>query len=81
MTYFTGFAEQLLEFTKGKEDLFANPKVEKIAGFQQKCYFGNGRTLSFSDGNSKEHFRAGLSSYLAMRYESVRLPSFSLAAD
>lgn len=81
MTYFTGFAEQLLEFTKGKEDLFANPKVEKIAGFQQKCYFGNGRTLSFSDGNSKEHFRAGLSSYLAMRYESVRLPSFSLAAN
>lgn len=81
MTYFTGFAEQLLKFTKGKIDLFANPKVEKIAGFQQKCYFGNGKTLSFSDGNNNEHFHAGLSSYLAKQYETVCLPSFSLAAS
>lgn len=79
MTYFTGFAAQLLEFTNGERDLFADAKVERIAEFQQKCYFRSGKTLSFSDGSDNERFRMGLTCYLAMRCPGVRLPQTALA--
>ena len=74
MTYFTGFAEQLAEFSHGETDLMENPKVERIAKFQQLCYLSGGCTISFSDGDRRDKFRLGLTCYLAMRYPGVKLP-------
>ena len=77
--YYVGFAEMLYRYTNGKTDLLAQEKCHKIALFQQKCYFPSGRTLSFSDGNSPDSYRMGLSCYLAMRYPDMVLPPVSVA--
>ena len=81
MTYFTGFAEQLLRYNNGKINLFDSEKVRKIAEFQQKMYFGSGQTVSFSDGAPQAKFRMGLTSFLAKKYETVRIPDTVYAAD
>lgn len=81
MTYFTGFAEQLLRYSNGEINLFAKDKVRKIAEFQQKMYFSCGQTVSFSDGDTKARFRMGLTSYLARQYDTVRMPDVVYAAD
>lgn len=79
MSYFTAFAELLYEETKGKVNLMEDPKCEQIALFQQKCYFGKGVSLSFSDGSTHECFLPGLTAYLAHCYPSVKMPDYSLA--
>ncbi len=81
MTYFTGFAEQLLRFSKGKIDLFASDKVRKNAEFQQKMYFRSGQTVSFSDGEVKARFRMGLTCFLAERFDTVSVPDMAFACD
>ncbi|MCD8397212.1 MAG: heparinase II/III-family protein [Lachnospiraceae bacterium] len=72
--YYVGFAELLCRYTKGKIDLLNQEKVRRIALFQQKCYFPSGRTLSFSDANSEDKYRLGLTCLLALRYPDVELP-------
>lgn len=81
MTYFVGFAEQLLRYSKGTINLFENEKVKNIARFQQKMYFSSGKTISFSDGDRDAKFRMGLTWFLAKQYEGVRIPPETLAAD
>lgn len=81
MTYFVGFAEQLLRYSKGKINLFDNEKVRRIAEFQQKTYFGSGQTVSFSDGDKQAKFRMGLTSFLAEQYDTVRIPPEKFACD
>lgn len=81
MTYFTGFAEQLFRYSKGTVNLFDNEKVRKIAEFQQKIYFSNGQTVSFSDGDSSAKFRMGLTCFLAKQYDTVQIPDRSYACD
>lgn len=81
MTYFTGFAEQLLRYSNGRINLFANDKVRRIAEFQQKMYFSSGQTVSFSDGEARAKFRMGLTSFLAGQYGTVRIPNPAFAAD
>lgn len=81
MTYFTGFAEQLLRYSNGKINLYDNTKLRKIAEFQQKMYFSSGQTVSFSDGETKAKFRMGLTAFLAKQYDTVRLPNQAFAAD
>lgn len=79
MTYYIGFAEQVYRYTEGKMNLLDLPKCEKIATFQQKCFFRGGRTISFSDGDSQDYFKMGLSCYLAMHYPSVTVPPIQRA--
>lgn len=81
MTYFTGFAEQLLRYSNGKINFFENEKVRKIAEFQHKMYFSCGQTVSFSDGETNAKFRMGLTSFLAKQYDTVHLPNSVFAAD
>ena len=81
MTYFVGFAEQLLRYSQGSIDLFANAKVRKIAEFQQKMYFNNGQTVSFSDGDKQAKFRMGLTAFLAKQYDTVQIPNRNFACD
>ncbi len=80
MTYFAGFAQQLYEFTAGRQDLFRNEKLARIAAFQAKCYFPGGRTVSFADGSAEETFRVGLTCFLAMKYPQAQIPPVERAA-
>lgn len=80
-SYYTSFADLMLRRTGGKIDLFTPEKVKKIALFQQKCYFAGGRTVSFSDGNSRASFAPGLSSYLSRKFDGVIIPPSSCMAD
>jgi len=85
MTYYTAFARMLFDYSQGKIDLMASQKCQRIAEFQQKCFFPGGRTLSFSDGDSSDYFKMGLTSFLAMRYQTVEIPNMksvnSFSAD
>lgn len=72
-SYFTEFAELLERRTAGKICLFDDPRVEKIAAFQQKIYFPGGRTVCFSDGSSRAKWFPGISFFLNSRFESVTL--------
>ncbi len=79
MSYFTGFSELAYEESHGHIDLMTGEKCENIALFQQKCYFGNGVSISFSDGSSRECFLPGMTAYMKHRFPSVQTPDYSLA--
>lgn len=55
-------------------DMMALKKVEKIAHFQELCYFSHGRTISFSDGSSNGEYPIGLTCCLANLYKDIRFP-------
>ncbi len=80
MSFYVGFAESFYRYTNGKKDLMDIEKVKRIAAFQQVCFFAGKRTLSFSDGDSHDSFRVGLTSYLAMQYPNIQIPDFSMTA-
>lgn len=79
MSYYTAFAELLYQESGGAVDLMKKPKCENIAAFQQKCYFGGGISVSFSDGSSREPFLPGLTAYLAYYFPKVETPDYILA--
>lgn len=86
MSYYSAFAELLEQDQKRGskltyENLMKRPKCDKVAAFQQKCYFGKGVSLSFSDGSIDEHFLPGLTTYLQYCYEGIEVPDYSLARD
>lgn len=72
-SYFVAFAELLERRTAGKINLFDDPRVEKIAAFQQKIYFPGGRTVCFSDGSNRARWFPGLTFFLSRRFEQVTL--------
>lgn len=79
MSYFTAFAELLYQETKGAVNLMAQPICEKLASFQEKCYFGHGISLSFSDSDCHEHFLPGLTAYLAQCFPHIDTPDYASA--
>lgn len=85
MSYFTAFVELYEEEIKNDKGVIVDtpfltlPKCERIACFQQKCFFEKGISLSFSDGSSKENFLPGLTTFLAYCYDSVEVPDYRLA--
>lgn len=74
VSYFTAFCELLLRKSGGTLDWTDMEKFRRIAAFQQKCYFCGGRTLSFSDADTRERYRLGLTSYLCGKYAEVSMP-------
>lgn len=80
MTYYVSFAELMYEYSNGEVDLLNNEKCANIASFQQKCYFSGGRSISFSDGNNREHFKLGLTAKLALTYKDVTIPNMKQVA-
>ncbi len=85
MSYFCNFAQELYDRTDGEYDLFNGawgeaPKAE-IAAFAAKCFFEDGRTVSFADGSSRGRFRMGLECVLAMHYSPFTFPDVKRAAD
>lgn len=90
MTYFVCFAMELSEYTGGRADLLRgewagfhageSDKRGRIAAFQEKCYFADGRTLSFSDADSRDTFRVGLTCALIRHFPDIGMPDLSRAA-
>lgn len=78
MTYFVNFAQELYDATEGKTDLFCGKWGEfkggkddrryNIAHFPVKCFYPDGKSLSFSDGDIDGWFRVGVNSVLALHY-------------
>lgn len=93
MTYFVNFAEELYAYTKGQRDLLCGKwggfqesrrdKRFRIAQFPAKCFLGDGRSISFSDGDSRDTYRVGISCALARRFGSKEtvFPSAAHAAS
>lgn len=88
MTYFTNFAQELYDATQGETDLFCGKWGEfeggedrryQIAHFPVKCFFPDGKCLSFSDGDTEGWFRVGVSSVLAMHYKKPGMTEDALA--
>lgn len=82
MSFYTAFEEAYAR--DGGRPLWLDKryagKFEQIALFQQKCYFGGGVSISFSDGSACEPFLPGLTAYLGHLYPGqVRTPDYSLA--
>ena len=73
--YFVCFADMYKEFTSGREDLFDNEKVKKIAECQQHFYLRRNIGISVSDAPQRQKFELGITHCLAKRFDSVIIPS------
>lgn len=90
MAYFVNFAQELMEYTGGKEDLLcgswagfsegAQDKRARIAAFYGTCYFADGRTVNFSDASDSEKFCMGLACALNRRFPQAQIPDVRQAA-
>lgn len=74
ISFYVSFADLLKHRTAGLIDILDNNQFQRIAEFQQHCYFPNGATLSFSDSERKDVFRGGLTCYLAKKFQTVYVP-------
>ena len=91
MGYFVNFALQAYEYTDGKVDLLRGDwgdfhageedKRCRMATWWSKCYFASGRSVSFSDGNSRDKYRMGLGCGLKTFFPQVQIPDISLASS
>lgn len=73
VSYFVIFADLLFHRTGGRIDLLKDPRFEKIARFQQKCYLPGGASVYFSDAENSG-FRRGLTAFLCRRVPGVVTP-------
>lgn len=90
MAYFVHFAQELWEYTNGKEDLLCDSwagfseggqdKRARIAGFYSTCYFADGRTVNFSDASDSEKYCIGLACALNRRFPLARIPDVRQAS-
>jgi hypothetical protein len=78
VSYFVIFADILFHRTGGRIDLLKDPRFEKIAKFQQKCYLPGGASVYFSDAENSG-FRLGLTSFLCRRIPGVVTPPLGRA--
>ena len=73
--YFLCYAEMERYATGGKYDYFKDPKVRKIAAYQQKVIINEGKvTVSFSDGSKIADVKPGMTHFLRHEYgEEIEL--------
>lgn len=65
---FTWFSDMLLDFTRGKVDLFDDEKTARVASYMHKSFLKGNTTVSFSDGTQHGKTFDALQYYLSMRY-------------
>jgi len=76
--FFTVYADMIRTFTNGETDLFACPKVKKLATFAQKMFLSGRSTVSFGDTNPNAKYQLGLMHYLKDEYrEDISFPAIS----
>ena len=74
-SYFCEFAKLLYDYTDGKMNYFDNPKVHKIAMFQQNVLLNEHECLSFSDAQIKFVPEVWFSHFLKGIYPDMKLPA------
>ncbi len=62
------FADLLYQYTDGRIDLMAAPKVEKVAGYAARSLLKGGATVSFADGSRDGIVSLTLQSWLVHRF-------------
>lgn len=80
VSFYVAYADLLKRRTCGELDILKTERFEEIAAFQHKCYFPGGWTVSFSDANTKDCYRSGLTSYLKKHFNKVQIPPSSSKA-
>ena len=81
---FNGFckgASMLRDYTDGKIDLFKNPKVRKIAKFQQNAVINDKQMIPFSDCGFVFNPSPVLSHFLKHEYDDVQIPAMGPPQD
>ena len=73
-TAFSAFAELFYRYTDGKENLFSDEKVKKIAAFGSRCLLKGNTAVSFSDADRGFRQDYALQSYLHSLFPE-RVPS------
>lgn len=76
-SYFCVFASLLCEYTDGEIDLFEDPKVQRIAKFQESIPVNEHQCISFSDSAQDFRPQSWLSHFLKNRYPELRIPALS----
>ena len=76
-SHFCLFASLLREYTEGKIDYFADPKVRAIAHFQENIAMNDHQCISFSDCGSVFEPYDWLSHFLKKEYPEISVPGFS----
>lgn len=72
---FVFYAQNLLEFTDGRENLFKSEKVRQIARFCEAATLNN-TTISFSDGRKNGYYAVSVMHLLKSIYkDEINLPS------
>ena len=71
--FFTVFADFLYEFTAGKADLFAYPKIHEIALFPQRMSLSEHCVASFSDGDKTRSLSPAVNARLRARYSDMAI--------
>ncbi len=78
--FYVYFADLLKQLTKGRMDLFLQPKVRSIALFQQSAYLYEDKVACFSDSQPRVPYSIGLTHYLAGIYPEIEVPALEYAA-
>ncbi len=74
-SFFCVFAQLLREYTDGKIDMFKDPKVQKIARFQEFVPINERQCVSFSDAGDDFKPYSWLSHFLKNVYPELRIPA------
>lgn len=72
--FFTCLRDMLLDFAPDIPDLFADPKIARIAAYPQSVTLGGGVIASFADSGLYGKTHLGLSHYLKHIYPSLTVP-------
>lgn len=74
-SFFCLFASMLRDYTDGEIDLFKDPKVHRIALFQQSIAINDTQCVSFSDCPTSFRPANWLSHFLKNEYPDIEIPS------
>ncbi len=81
-SFFSYFAQRVCEYTGGRINYFADPKVERIARFGANTYLGyEDCVLTFSDSPHRFRYNTGLWQILRERYSGIIPPPPSCAEE
>lgn len=78
--FYTYFADALYEYSDGKINLFADPKIMRLARFGQNSFLHNNLCVPFSDAPHTLTFEPGLWEILRRRCPDIVLPDARYAS-
>lgn len=74
-SYFCYFADMLRNYTNGRINYFADPRVHAVAKFQENCAINETQCISFSDCGGRYWPSPKLVHFLKREYSDVQIPA------